>query len=105
MVRVVEWGTGEMGQGLLKFILERPRDIDLAGCIVTNGRLTRGKVRLLRRKNVIFEGAVQTLRRFQDEVQEVRSGMECGIRIDGFGEFQEGDSIECFIMEKVTQQL
>jgi translation initiation factor IF-2 len=45
------------------------------------------------------------LRRFQDEVNEVRSGMECGIRLDGFNDFQIGDAIECYTVEKVAQKL
>jgi translation initiation factor IF-2 len=77
----------------------------VAGCAVTNGRIVRGKVRIMRRKNLIYEGVTQSLRRFQDEVNEVRSGMECGIRIDGFNEFQEGDVIETYTVEKVAQKL
>jgi translation initiation factor IF-2 len=73
--------------------------------MVTVGRIIRGKARILRRKGLIYEGAVQTLRRFQDEVNEVRAGMECGIRIEGFGEMQAGDVIECFTTEKVAPKL
>ena len=50
----------------------------------------------MRRKGLIYEGVIQSLRRFQDEVNEVRAGMECGIRIEGFGDFQVGDTIECY---------
>jgi translation initiation factor IF-2 len=56
----------------------------------------------MRRKSLVFEGIIQSLRRFQDEVNEVRAGMECGIRIDGFGEFQPGDVIESYTIEKVA---
>ena len=49
--------------------------------------------------------AQDSLRRFQEEVNEVRAGMECGIRIDGFGDFQVGDSIECYAVERVAQKL
>ena len=63
---------------------------------------SRGKVRVRRRKDVIYEGVTQSLRRFQDEVNEVRAGMECGIRIEGFSEFQVGDTIECYTMEKIA---
>ncbi len=65
----------------------------------------RGKARVLRRKGLIYEGVIQTLRRFQDEVNEVRAGMECGIRIEGFNEMQPGDVIECFTTEKVIAKL
>jgi translation initiation factor IF-2 len=73
--------------------------------MVTSGRIVKGKVRVRRRKEIIYEGIAQTLRRFQDEVNEVRAGMECGIRIEGFGEFQVGDNIECYAMEKIAQKL
>jgi translation initiation factor IF-2 len=73
--------------------------------MVVSGRIVKGKVRIRRRKEIIYEGIAQSLRRFQDEVNEVRAGMECGIRIEGFTEFQIGDNIECYMMEKVAQKL
>ncbi len=73
--------------------------------MVTSGRITRGKVRIQRRKSLLYEGQILSLRRFQDEVNEVRAGMECGIRIDGFSEFQIGDNIECYAIEKIAQKL
>ncbi|MCX8109163.1 MAG: translation initiation factor IF-2, partial [Verrucomicrobiae bacterium] len=78
---------------------------NVAGCVVTSGRIIKGKVRVLRRRNKIFDGTILTLRRFQDEVTEVRAGMECGIKINGFDDFAEGDLIECYSIEKVAQQL
>jgi translation initiation factor IF-2 len=78
---------------------------NVAGCMVSSGRIVRGKMRVMRRKNLIFEGVSQSLRRFQDEVNEVRAGMECGIRLDGFDDFQPGDAIECYTLEKVPQKL
>ena len=77
----------------------------VAGCMVTSGRIVKGKVRVRRRKDIIYEGVTQSLRRFQDEVNEVRAGMECGIRIEGFSEIQTGDLIECYTVEKVAQKL
>jgi len=77
----------------------------VAGCNVTSGRIVRGKARVLRRKSLIYEGVIQTLRRFQDEVNEVRAGMECGIRIEGFNDTQAGDTIECFTTEKVAPKI
>jgi len=78
---------------------------NVAGCMVASGRIVRGKARVLRRKGLIYEGVIQTLRRFQDEVNEVRAGLECGIRIEGFNEMQPGDVIECFTIEKVIPKL
>ena len=77
----------------------------VAGCVIASGRVTKGKIRVMRRKNLIYEGHILSLRRFQDEVNEARAGMECGIRIDGFNEFQVGDTIESFTVEKVVQKL
>ena len=78
---------------------------NVAGCVVTSGRIVKGKVRVQRRKGLIFEGVTTSLRRFQDEVSEVRAGVECGIRLDGFNDFQVGDIIECYTLEKVPQKL
>ena len=78
---------------------------NVAGCAVTSGRLVRGKMRVRRRTNLIYEGVSLTLKRFQDEVNEVRTGMECGIQLDGFDDFQEGDVVECYTTEKVAQKL
>jgi translation initiation factor IF-2 len=72
---------------------------------VGHGRISKGKVRVMRRKNLVYEGVTQSLRRFQDEVNEVRAGMECGIRIDGFDDFQIGDQIESYTIEKVAAKL
>jgi translation initiation factor IF-2 len=93
------------GTAEVRKIFELSKGVPVAGCMVTNGRIVRGKVRVRRRKDLIYEGVTQSLRRFQDEVNEVRMGMECGIRIEGFGEFQEGDLIECYSVEKVAQKL
>ena len=78
---------------------------NVAGCAVNSGRIVKGKMRVMRRKGLIYEGVSLTLKRFQDEVNEVRAGMECGIRLDGFDDFQIGDAIECYTLEKVAQKL
>jgi translation initiation factor IF-2 len=94
-----------LGVAEVRKIFELSKGNPVAGCMVTNGRIVKGKVRVRRRKEVIYEGLTQSLRRFQDEVNEVRAGMECGIRIEGFGEFQTGDNIECYTIEKSAQKL
>ena len=93
------------GVAEVRKIFELSKGNPVAGCMVTSGRIVKGKVRIRRRKEIIYEGITQSLRRFQDEVNEVRAGMECGIRIEGFGEFQMGDNIECYTIEKVAQKL
>ncbi|MDZ4788633.1 MAG: translation initiation factor IF-2 [Blastochloris sp.] len=78
----------------------------VAGCMVDSGRIVRtGHARVLRKGQPIYDGTVQTLKRFQDDASEVRTGMECGIRLGNFDEYLEGDTIECYILEKVAQQL
>ena len=77
----------------------------VAGSYVTDGKVVRSRARLYRKEKLVYEGIIASLRRFQDEVQEVGNGMECGIRIEGFSDYQEGDVIETFQLEKVTQEL
>jgi len=94
-----------VGAAEVRKIFSLSKGSPVAGCMVLSGRIVKGKVRVRRRKDIIYEGIAQSLRRFQDEVNEVRAGMECGIRIEGFTEFQLGDNIECYMMEKVAQKL
>ena len=94
-----------VGAAEVRKIFALSKGAPVAGCMVISGRIVKGKVRVRRRKEIIYEGIAQSLRRFQDEVNEVRAGMECGIRIEGFSEFQVGDNIECYTMEKIAQKL
>jgi translation initiation factor IF-2 len=94
-----------IGSAEVRKVFELSKGAPVAGCMVSSGRIVRGKVRVRRRKDVIFEGVTQSLRRFQDEVNEVRAGMECGIRVEAFGEFEVGDNIECYTVEKVAAKL
>jgi translation initiation factor IF-2 len=78
----------------------------VAGCFVTDGRIVRtGRARVLRRRQAIYDGGIATLRRFQDDVKEVRAGVECGIKLGDYTEYEAGDIIECYNLEKVQQQL
>jgi len=78
----------------------------VAGCLVTEGRVSRNApARVRRGKEVAFEGRIGTLRRFKDDANEVRAGLECGIRLDGFDGYQEGDVIECLEIQKVRASL
>jgi translation initiation factor IF-2 len=78
----------------------------VAGCMVTEGQVKRGaKVRLLRDNVVIHEGTLKTLRRFKDEVRDVKEGFECGMAFENYDNIQKGDVIECFEMEEVARQL
>ncbi len=78
----------------------------VAGCRVTEGVVKRGcGVRLLRDNVVIHEGKLSTLKRFKDEVAEVKSGMECGMGFVGYQDLQVGDQIECFDVTEVERKL
>ena len=76
-----------------------------AGCMVTEGTIIRNKpIRVLREDQVVFTGQLQSLRRFKDDVNEVRAGMECGLAVKGY-EVKEGDNIEVFEIHKVKRTL
>lgn len=78
----------------------------IAGCMVTEGIVKRGaKVRLLRDNVVIHEGTLKTLKRFKDEVKEVREGYECGMAFEGYNDIKTGDVIECFEIEEIARTL
>ncbi len=78
----------------------------VAGCMVTEGQVKRGgKVRLLRDNVVIHEGTLKTLKRFKDEVREVREGFECGMAFENYDNIEKGDIIECFEVEEVARSL
>ena len=77
-----------------------------AGCIAKDGKIARtAHARVLRGGVPVFDGKMSTLRRHQDEVDEVKQGIECGIRLGDFDEYEEGDIIECYILEKIEQTL
>ncbi|GAB4242233.1 MAG: translation initiation factor IF-2 [Candidatus Methylacidiphilales bacterium] len=94
-----------IGTAVVKKVFELSK-FPVAGCIVESGRITKSaRARVIRKKIQIYDGTVQTLKRFRDEVNEVRSGMECGLRLGNFTEYHEGDVIECYVLEKVPQSL
>ena len=77
-----------------------------AGCMVEDGKILRScEARVIRDKTPVFDGKMSTLRRFQDEVEEVKAGLECGIRLGDFNEYEAGDIIECYTLEKIQQTL
>lgn len=78
----------------------------IAGCMVTEGVVKRGaKVRLLRDNVVVHEGALGQLKRFKDDVKEVKSGFECGMSFENYNDIKTSDVIECFEMEEIAQEL
>ncbi len=82
------------------------KSLTVAGCMVTEGRILRDrKARLIRKGKVEIESRVETLKRFKDDVNEVKAGYECGIRLAGFNDYEEGDLIECIEVEKIRPNL
>lgn len=77
-----------------------------AGCVIKSGKVTRtAHARVLRGKQPVFDGKMSTLRRHTDEVDEVKQGIECGIRLGSFNDYEEGDTIECYTLDKIDQTL
>lgn len=77
-----------------------------AGCYVSDGKASRkSNARVIRGKVPVYDGKMTTLRRFKDEVDEVKVGLECGIKLGDFNGYEEGDIIECYTLDKVAQKL
>jgi translation initiation factor IF-2 len=78
----------------------------VAGCLVTEGKINRNAAARLRRsREIVHEGKIATLKRFKDDANEVRAGLECGIKLDDFNGYQPGDVIECYEIQKVRAAL
>ena len=78
----------------------------VGGCIVNEGQISRkARARVIRQGQAVYDGGFQTLRRFQDEADTVKTGLECGIRLGNYLEYEVGDIIECYELEKVEQTL
>lgn len=76
----------------------------VAGSYVLDGKLLRNAgVRVMRDGEQLHEGKIETLKRFKDDAREVAAGYECGVSISGFSGIKEGDTLECFQMEEITE--
>jgi translation initiation factor IF-2 len=94
-----------IGTASVREVFKVPKIGAIAGCQVTDGRITRAgetQARLLRDNVVVFEGKISSLRRFKDDVSEVKSGLECGIGLQNYNDVKVGDIIEVFTMERVA---
>jgi len=95
-----------VGNAQIREVFKVTKAGNVAGCMVTDGKVTRGnKVRLLRDNVVIHEGTLKTLRRFKDEVREVQHGFECGMAFENYDDLKVGDVIECFDVQEVQPTL
>ena len=99
--REVMLGTAEVRQ-----LFKVPRVGTVAGCMVTSGVLDRrGKIRIVRDAVQIYEGELESLKRFKDDAREVREGFECGLNIRNFNDVKIGDVLECYRVEEVARTL
>ncbi|GGC94450.1 translation initiation factor IF-2 [Vreelandella lutescens] len=101
-----EWKEEIVGVAEVRDVFRAPKIGAVAGCMVVEGTVSRSKrIRVLRDNVVIYEGELESLRRFKDDVQEVRNGMECGIGVKNYNDVQVGDKIEVFDQVKVERSL
>jgi translation initiation factor IF-2 len=95
-----------IGEAEIREVFELSKKSKVAGCMVQSGRITaQSSIRVKRGHDILFEGRIGSLRRFQNEASEVRQGQECGIRPDNFTGFEAGDLIEAYLVERITQEL
>ena len=101
-----EWKEEIVGIAEVRDVFRAPKIGAIAGCMVVEGTVYRNKsIRVLRDNVVIYEGELESLRRFKDDVSEVRNGMECGIGVRNYNDVQVGDKIEVFDQVKVERSL
>jgi translation initiation factor IF-2 len=101
-----EWKEEIVGVAEVRDVFRAPKIGAVAGCMVVEGSVHRNKkIRVLRDNVVIYEGELESLRRFKDDVQEVRNGMECGIGVKNYNDVQVGDKIEVFDQTRVERTL
>lgn len=94
------------GVAEVREVFRSPKFGDIAGCMVTTGRVNRNNpIRVLRDNVVIYEGELESLRRFKDDVNEVKSGMDCGIGVKNYNDVQAGDQIEVFERISVERKI
>lgn len=99
-----EYEEKVIGQAEVRTTFKVSKVGTIAGCMVTDGKISRDSgVRLIRDGIVIFEGQLDTLKRFKDDVKDVAQGYECGITIEKFNDIKEGDVIEAYVMQEVER--
>jgi translation initiation factor IF-2 len=95
-----------MGKAQVRQVFTIPKAGTIAGCMVTEGKISRkAQLRLVRDSVVIYTGKVGSLRRFKDDASEVAQGYECGLSIEGYNDVRENDIIEAFEVETIAATL
>ncbi len=91
-----------LGRAEVRAVFRIPKLGRIAGCFVREGELRRnGHMRVIRADEVIFDGAISSLKHEKDDARDIREGFECGVGLKGFDEFEEGDILECYTEETV----
>ncbi|MGV8906478.1 MAG: translation initiation factor IF-2 [Acetobacterium sp.] len=99
-----EYKEKVLGDAEIREVFKIPSVGTIAGCYVTDGKINRNDdIRLIRDGIVVFEGKIESLRRFKDAVKEVNAGYECGIGVENYSDLKNGDIIEAFTMEKIER--
>ena len=94
-----------VGQAEVRQTIKVSKVGTIAGSYVTEGKIVRDAgVRVIRENVVIFEGELDSLKRFKDDAKEVAKGYECGITVKNYNDIQEGDVIEAFVMEEIVRK-
>ena len=94
------------GEAEVRALFKSTKAGTIAGCLITDGKFVKGGIlRIFRANKKIFEGKVDSLRHYKDEVKEMGMGSECGISANGFNDVQEGDVMRCFVMERIERTL
>ncbi|EFR84718.1 translation initiation factor IF-2, partial [Listeria monocytogenes FSL F2-208] len=94
-----------IGQAQVRQTINVSKVGTIAGCYVTDGKITRDSgVRIIRDGIVVFEGEIATLKRFKDDAKEVAKGYECGITVQNFNDIKEDDVIEAYVMEEIERK-
>ena len=95
-----------LGEATVREVFKISRIGTIAGCSVRSGVINRqGRVRVVRDGVEVFDGTIASLKRFKDDVREVREGFECGIGVENFNDIKVGDVIECYRKEQVARTL
>jgi translation initiation factor IF-2 len=96
----------KLGHASVKEVFRISRVGAIAGCMVTNGKILRNaQVRVIRDKNIVHTGKIETLKRFKDDAKEVAEGYECGIKVAGHDDIRKGDILEVFEVQKIARKL
>jgi translation initiation factor IF-2 len=93
-----------LGRAEVRQVFRTPRGVVIAGSYIQDGKLQRNaQIRVIRGKNTLYEGRLSSLRHIKDERAELAAGFECGVVVDGWTDFKEGDTLECFEMREVPR--